>query len=112
MRHAPSVLALLFCASGVGLANESAESLEARPNEVLDLSVTATRVEAPAVQVPRSIKILKSKDLLEKEQATSVPEALSHQSGVLLQKTARGQGSPFVRGFTGFRNLFLIDEIH
>lgn len=86
-------------------------SEDGQVSESLDLSVTATRIESPVNKVPRSIKIIKSKDLVEKEQATSIPEALSHQSGVLLQKTARGQGSPFIRGFTGFRNLFLIDGI-
>jgi hemoglobin/transferrin/lactoferrin receptor protein len=49
--------------------------------------------------------------LVERKQSASVTEALSQQSGVLLQKTSRGQGSPFIRGFTGFRNLFLIDGV-
>jgi hemoglobin/transferrin/lactoferrin receptor protein len=82
-----------------------------QPDESLDLSVTATRVEAPASKSPRSLKVIKSKDLVERKQSASIPEALSQQSGVLLQKTSRGQGSPFIRGFTGFRNLFLIDGI-
>lgn len=100
-----------YLISHVALARETSEITEARPSETLDLSVTATRVESPVGRVPRSIKILKNKDLIDREQAISIPEALSHQSGVLLQKTARGQGSPFVRGFTGFRNLLLIDGI-
>lgn len=31
--------------------------------------------------------------------------------GVLVQKTAHGQGSPYIRGFTGYRNLLLIDGV-
>ncbi|MBI2930815.1 MAG: TonB-dependent receptor [Planctomycetes bacterium] len=41
----------------------------------------------------------------------STPEALREVPGVSLQKTAHGHGSPFIRGFTGFRNVFLIDGI-
>jgi hypothetical protein len=33
----------------------------------------------------------------------TLPEALAELPGVMVQKTARGQGSPFIRGFTGFR---------
>jgi hemoglobin/transferrin/lactoferrin receptor protein len=79
--------------------------------ETLNLSVTATRVEVPVKRLPNSVKILKNKDFVERQQAQSIPEALGQQSGVLLQKTSRGHGSPFIRGFTGFRNLFLIDGI-
>lgn len=41
----------------------------------------------------------------------SVPEALRYTPGIMVQKTGHGQGSPYIRGFTGFRNLFLIDGV-
>jgi len=41
----------------------------------------------------------------------STPEALREVPGVMVQKTSHGQGSPFIRGFTGFHNLLLIDGI-
>lgn len=41
----------------------------------------------------------------------TLPEALKETPGVSVQKTGHGQGSPFIRGFTGFRNLMLIDGI-
>jgi len=31
--------------------------------------------------------------------------------GVMVQKTGHGQGSPYIRGFTGFRTLLMIDGI-
>jgi hemoglobin/transferrin/lactoferrin receptor protein len=43
--------------------------------------------------------------------ARTLPEALEGVTGVAVQKTAHGQGSPFIRGFTGFRTVLLIDGI-
>jgi len=40
-----------------------------------------------------------------------VPEALDQLSGVLVQKTASGHGSPYIRGFTGNRTLLVIDGV-
>ncbi len=37
--------------------------------------------------------------------------AFQEVPGVMVQKTSHGQGSPYVRGFTGYHNLFLIDGI-
>ena len=39
----------------------------------------------------------------------SLPDVLAQTPGVLVQKSANGQGSPFLRGFTGYRTLTMID---
>jgi len=72
--------------------------------------VTATRTEKPLFDVPVTGHVLSADDLIEGQYRT-VPEALRDVPGVMVQKTGHGQGSPFIRGFTGFRNLLLIDGI-
>lgn len=54
--------------------------------------------------------IIDRETLLEK-QASDMIRALQFEPGVLVQQTARGQASPFVRGVTGQQLLILVDGI-
>jgi len=76
-----------------------------------EIVVTATRTERAAADVPYYSHTLDGETLLHRRQVRTVPEALQGIPGILVQKTGHGQGSPFIRGFTGFRTLFLIDGI-
>lgn len=53
----------------------------------------------------------RNQEQLQQSLTRSLPEALSDIPGVLVQKTANGHGSPFIRGFTGYRTLTLIDGV-
>ena len=74
------------------------------------LVITATRSSTALGDVPYSGTYFSSEDFLE-NQVRTLPDALRYTPGVLVQKTAHGHGSPFIRGFTGRQNLFLIDGI-
>ncbi len=74
------------------------------------LVITATRSKTEAGSVPFSSELFTSADFRENTVRT-LPDALRYTPGVLVQKTAHGHGSPFIRGFTGRQNLFLIDGI-
>ncbi len=74
------------------------------------LVVTASRTESPLKDVPYSAISFDSGDFRENTVRT-LPDALRYTPGVLVQKTANGHGSPFIRGFTGRQNLFLIDGV-
>jgi len=74
------------------------------------LVVTAGRLTDPMSESPYTITYLDSDDLAETFRRT-LPEALQYTPGVLVQKTAYGHGSPFIRGFTGRQNLLLVDGI-
>ena len=72
--------------------------------------VTASRVAEPVNRLAASAEKITSDELSE-GQARTLPEAFDMTTGVIAQKTSYGQGSPYIRGFTGFRTLLLTDGI-
>ena len=82
------------------------------PNEKqLDpITITATRFAELISDVPHSVDVIEERDILE-DTPRGFPSVFASNPGVQVQKTANGKGSPFIRGFTGFRNLLLIDGI-
>lgn len=75
------------------------------PVRMPEVVVTATGDESPTFEVPYTATTVPV------EGARTVPEAFHETPAVMVQKTSHGQGSPYIRGFTGFRTLFLIDGI-
>ena len=71
---------------------------------------TPTRVARTNFETPHVVDFLSDTELIERS-VRSVPEAFEQTPGVLVQKTAHGQGSPFIRGFTAYHNLLLIDGV-
>ena len=59
---------------------------------------------------PRAIDIIDQQLLLEKS-PTDIGQALEQTVGVMVQRTGRGQSSPFVRGLTGPQVLIMVDGI-
>ncbi len=72
--------------------------------------VSAQRYETQVFDRPEALTVLTRRDLAQNA-LRSTPEALLGQSGVFLQKTNHGGGSPFVRGLTGQQTLLLVDGI-
>ena len=73
--------------------------------------VIGRRMEDDIFEVPSTVESLSENFLLRRRAYRTLPEALAEVPGVLVQKTGRGQGSPYLRGFTGFRTLLLVDGI-
>jgi len=87
------------------------EEVQEDRRELGEVVVTATRREELLFTLPFSGRSFDEREILSEKQARTVPEILQDTPSVLVQKTATGQGSPFLRGFTGYRNVFLIDGI-
>ncbi len=99
-----SVFLVLMSSEGYGQKKDSA-------NIVLkEVNITATRFKEENFKTAGSVSVLSSKTL-QNYQARTVPEALMGTTGVFIQKTTHGAGSPFLRGLTGNQTLLLIDGI-
>ncbi len=73
--------------------------------------VTATRGRLEMLRVPSTVTVLTGDEVRVRRPARSLSDALHGQPGVLVQKTGPLQHSPYIRGFTGYQNLMLIDGI-
>lgn len=75
-----------------------------------DVLVSATLDEDRGRDLPYSAAVIDERTFTERSYP-SLPDALRDTPGVYVPRTAPGQSSPVIRGFTGFRNLLLIDGI-
>ena len=76
-----------------------------------EVVVTATRDARRSKDMPYSGSVLGANALRVEGSVRTVPEALKNEPGTMVQKTAHGQGSPYIRGFTSQRNLMMIDGV-
>lgn len=109
-----STLALILLAFAQRLdAQISTDSIlvdSAYRRTLTELVVTAQRTATPRFRTPEAIEIL-PKHLLRQRQLRTAPESMALLSGVFVQKTNHGGGSPFLRGLTGNQTLLLVDGI-
>ena len=76
-----------------------------------DVVVTASRHDAVALDLPFAISQIDGETARTGPDGRSLPNALAREPSVMVQKTGPGQSSPYIRGFSGYRTLFLIDGI-
>lgn len=95
--------------AGLVLVTSSFHS-QAKAETMDEVVITASRIEQPVFEVPQAVSRLDRKEILKNNYRTT-PESLSEQPGIMVQKTAHGHGSPFIRGLTGKQVLILVDGI-
>jgi len=72
--------------------------------------VTAAREEQAWLEAPFAATVIEAEDL-DRRFVRTMPQALAGTPGASVQETGYGQGSPYLRGFTGYQTLMLIDGI-
>jgi len=75
-----------------------------------EVVVSANKWEMKSNEVPNSIDVIKSKDIIFENPATTA-DMLSSANGVFIQKSQLGGGSPMIRGFSANKILFVVDGI-
>lgn len=103
--RAPLLLGFAATLGGSALAQDIMEP----PPEAKEVIVTATGFDKDPFETSYSTFSLDEEFL--RTRVRSLPESLQRVPGVQVQKTAYGQTSVYVRGFTGFRVLHLVDGI-
>ena len=96
---------LFFLSVHVLVAQEDSSSAVLK-----EVVISAQRKSAELLKVPYMVAY-GGKDYFRTYQPRTTPEALQGMSGVFVQKTNHGGGSPFVRGLTGNQVLMLVDGI-
>lgn len=76
-----------------------------------DIVVTGVRVGKEIQSVPSIVYRMDTDRKSSEEGLRSTPDMMKGIPSAMVQKTSYGQGSPYLRGLTGFRNLLLVDGI-
>ena len=107
MRHVASAVASWTMALGLATACLA----DTPPTSALDeIIVTATRGERSVYDTGGSANVITSAELTRKTPNGAI-DALTDEPGLYMQRTTNGQGSPYIRGFTGYHTMLLVDGV-
>ena len=93
----------------INLAYSQEDEAESPPVELEEVTVIA-RVEKDTFRTPNSVSVI-DREQIERMNAPTTPQILRETEGVWTQQTTVGQGSPLLRGLTGYQAFLAIDGV-
>ena len=94
---------------GINPAQSQGDETKLPPIELEEITVI-TRVEKDTFRTPSAISVI-DREQIERMNAPTTPRILSETVGVWPQQTTAGQGSPLLRGLTGYQAFLSIDGV-
>ena len=110
MKYQLAILIMTCCIPHADFAQDTTSMGKDSASNLQEVLITATRKKSAALSIPYSFNSISRKEM-DEHQFRTTPESLVGTTGVFVQKTNHGGGSPFVRGLTGNQNLLLVDGI-
>ena len=98
----------LFLGS-INLTYSQGNQAESPPVELEEVTVI-TRVEKDTFRTPNAVSVI-DREQIERMNAPTTPRILRETVGVWAQQTTVGQGSPLLRGLTGYQAFLAIDGV-
>ncbi len=103
------LMSLIVFFLSINLGHSHGDELETPPVELEEITVI-TRVEKDTFRTPNAISVI-DRAQIERMNAPTTPRILSETVGVWAQQTTVGQGSPLLRGLTGYQAFLAIDGV-
>ncbi|MES2647433.1 MAG: TonB-dependent receptor [Bacteroidota bacterium] len=110
MRRFVNVVIFVLLAFGSSFAQPVNKPHEPVTDSLEEVVITATRKYTVLLSLPYSVSSVNRKQSDDYQYRTT-PETLAGVTGVFIQKTNHGGGSPFIRGLTGNQTLLLLDGV-
>ena len=93
----------------INLVYSQEDEAKAPPVELEEVTVI-TRVEKDTFNTPNAVSVI-DREQIERMNAPTTPQILRETEGVWAQQTTVGQGSPLLRGLTGYQAFLAIDGV-
>lgn len=97
------LITVIYPYNSLAEANEETYILE-------EITITATRSVRDSFETPRATSVATAEEILRRSPINAA-DILKEELGIQSQRTTYGQGSPIMRGLTGYHTLLLIDGV-